>query len=264
MTTATILAVSPHLDDAVLSYGGGLAQLCAGGDRVVLYTVFAGLPDPGYSPIAHWCHRQWGLSDDPVQARREEDRLAAKILGAVPVHGTFLDSIYRRNAHGEWLIGPGGSDRGARLGPEPTLVADIAVAIEQLISDVGPSLMITCAATGDHVDHARTRSATLTAAMHTGIPLRCWEDLPYGIGTAYVPSLPAGAALAGPRVEPVHPQAWQAKAAAVGCYASQQTMLADVSGSITERLDAHALARGRSCAGQGRGELAWDVQLRRG
>jgi LmbE family N-acetylglucosaminyl deacetylase len=264
MTTATILAVSPHLDDAVLSYGGRLAQLCARGDRVVIYTVFAGLPDPEYSLVARWCHRLWGLSDDAVQARREEDRLAAKILGAVPVHGTFLDSIYRRDARGDWLIGLGGVDKGGRLGPEPTLVARIAEAIERQISDTGPSLMITCAATGDHVDHARTRSAMLMAAMRTGTPVRFWEDLPYGIGTDYIPSLPAGAALAGSHVEPVDAEAWQAKVEAVGCYVSQQKMLADSSGSITERLDAHALARGRSRASQGRGELAWDVELGRG
>lgn len=262
MTTATILAVSPHLDDAVLSYGGRLAQLCVRGDRVVIYTVFAGLPDPEYSPVATWCHRMWGLSGDAVQARREEDQLAMKILGAVPVHGTFLDSIYRRDARGDWLIGLGSSDKGGRLQPEPTLVARIATAIERLIVDTGPSLMITCAATGDHVDHARTRSATLMAAMRTGTAVRFWEDLPYGIETAYIPSLPTGAALAGSHVEPVDTAAWQAKVEAVGCYASQKGMLANVSGSITERLDAHALARGRSRGDQRHGELAWDVKLR--
>jgi LmbE family N-acetylglucosaminyl deacetylase len=228
----------------------------------VVYTVFAGLPDREYSRVAAWCHRMWGLSDDAVQARREEDRLAMKVLGAVPVHGTFLDSIYRRDAGGNWLIDVGSSDKASQLKPEPALVASIAAAIERQIADTGPSLVMTCAATGDHVDHTRTRNATLMAALRTGTPVRFWEDLPYGIETGYVPSLPAGAALAAAQIEPVDTEAWQAKAEAVGCYVSQQEMLAGKSGRITERLDAHALARGRSGGHQCRGELVWDVELR--
>jgi LmbE family N-acetylglucosaminyl deacetylase len=259
---ATILVVSPHSDDAALSYGGQLAQLCTRGDQVVVYTVFVGRPDREYSRVAAWCHGMWGLSDDAVQARREEDRLAMKVLGAVPVHGTFLDSIYRCDQRGDWLIKPGSSDKASRLRPEPALVASIAEAIERQIADTGPSLLITCAATGDHVDHTRTRNAALTAALRTGTPVRLWEDLPYGIETDYIPSLPAGAALAEPHVEPMDTEAWQAKADAVDCYASQQKMLSDWSGSITQRLNAHGLARGRSAGHQCRGELAWDVELR--
>lgn len=73
----TTLVVSPHLDDAVLPYGGHLAQLADAGERAVVYTVFAGSPKPPYSPIATAFHDQSAIIGDPVgdAARRERRRL---------------------------------------------------------------------------------------------------------------------------------------------------------------------------------------------
>jgi LmbE family N-acetylglucosaminyl deacetylase len=256
---ATILAVSPHLDDAVLSYGGQLAQLCTRGDRVIVYTVFAGLPSPPYSPAAVACHELWGLPDDPVRTRLQEDQLAMGLLGAVGRYGPFLDGIYRRDGNGDWLISLGGRSGGDHVSAEPALVADITEAVGQLIADIDPGLVVTCSATGDHVDHARARNATAMAALRTATPMRFWEDLPYGCRTDYMQSLPEYVALAQARVEHMDGQAWETKMRAVGCYASQHQMLNYQGHSIAEQLTTHALSRGGIHSDQCHGELVWDV-----
>jgi LmbE family N-acetylglucosaminyl deacetylase len=56
---ARILAISPHLDDAALSYGGRLAEAGAAGDEVIVYTVFAGSPREAPSEVAAYFHRSW-------------------------------------------------------------------------------------------------------------------------------------------------------------------------------------------------------------
>lgn len=260
---AIVLVVSPHPDDAVLSYGGQLAQYCDRGDRVIVYTVFAGSPGRPYSPAAARYHGLWGQPDEPVALRLEEDRQAIRLLGAVPIYGTFLDGIYRRDENGGWLVPPGGRSRGDHLSPEPALIAEIAAAVERLIGDNDPGMVITCSATGDHVDHARARNAVATAAWRTATPMRFWEDIPYGIRTDYVPPLPAGIELAESEIKYVDEWAWHAKMRAVECYASQHQTLVYRGISITEQLNAHGLAlgsdahRGTSLGGPHYGERVW-------
>lgn len=257
----TVLAVSPHPDDAVLSFGGRLAQLAAGGTEVIIYTVFAGTPDPPYSPSAVKLHELWELSGDPMAPRLAEDTRALGIIGATPLHGPFLDAIYRRDEQGAWVVDGSTSYRRRRTDAEAALVLDVAAAIEQVIAAHGPAEVVTCSATGGHVDHVRARDATVAAARRTGIPLRFWEDLPYGVKSDHIPPLPAGVTLAGPRLEPVGPAAWSAKARAVDCYASQHQMLMHRGRSVAALLDRHALARGREAGGADRAEVTWDVTL---
>ena len=259
----TVLAVSPHLDDAVLSFGGRLAWLAAGGAQVLVYTVFAGTPSPPYSPAAVRLHELWGLPGDPMRTRLAEDTSALAILGATPLHGPFLDAIYRRDDQGGWLVGDSTSYRRRRMGTEADLVNTVAAAIERLIAEHRPAHVLTCSATGGHLDHVRARDATVAAARRGGAPLRCWEDLPYAVKSRHIPPLPVGATLTGPRAEPVDPAAWHAKAQAVDCYASQHQMLMYRGRGVAELLDRHALARGRNAGGSGRAEAAWDVTLAR-
>jgi LmbE family N-acetylglucosaminyl deacetylase len=250
-----ILAVSPHPDDAILSYGGRLAQFAARGNRVIVYTVFTGAPSPPYSPAAARLHELWDLSGDPMRPRLDEDRLAVAAIGATAVHGPFLDAIYRRDGQGAWLLPPGTYADDGQVAEEPALVADIAVAVERLITDNDASLVITCSATGNHADHVRTRDATVAAASRTLTPVRLWEDLPYAIRNGGMPPLPAGIALAGARAEPVDAGAWRVKTNAIRHYASQHRMLAHRGAGIVEQLDGHAVRRG----GDRRAELVWHV-----
>jgi LmbE family N-acetylglucosaminyl deacetylase len=216
-----ILVVSPHLGDAVLSYGGQLAQLADAGHQVSVYTVFAGTPTEPYSPAATELHAKWGLSRDPLAPRRREDRRALSLLGVTPVHGPFLDAIYRKDDNGDWLIGQDMTP--AEYGEaEPRLVANIGLTLEKrIVRELNPDWVATCSAIGNHVDHRRVRDAAIAMARRTGIPLLMWADFPYVTCTDAIPELPAGTSPADPVAEPVSEAAGALKSKAVQCYASQ-------------------------------------------
>src|SRR3989304_1899066 len=93
--------LSPHLDDALLSCGGLVAQQVAGGDEVTVFTVCAGDSPVGeLTPFAYELHRRWGGAGSPMGLRRAEDLVACGRLGASVVHLGFADAIYRHAAHG--------------------------------------------------------------------------------------------------------------------------------------------------------------------
>jgi LmbE family N-acetylglucosaminyl deacetylase len=165
--------LSPHLDDAVLSAGGLIYEQTKSGTPVEIWSFMAGLPsDTEYSPFAQLLHHQWGFSTakDTFAARREEDKAAASLVGAVTVHFDFLDCIYRRDENGEWpyyeiSLPPHDMDRdlprqiantiSPRLRPDDVLVCQLSV--------------------GSHVDHVLVRRA----AELLGRPLLYAIDVPY-------------------------------------------------------------------------------------
>ncbi len=231
-----ILIISPHLDDAVLSYGGQLAQLADAGHQVSVYTVFAGTPTEPYSPAAAKWHELWGLSGDPVAPRRREDRLALSLLGVTPLHGPFHDAIYRKDDNDEWLIGENSTPTEYQEDDERRLVANISLTLEKrLVRELKPDWVATCSAMGNHVDHRRARDATIAMARRTGLPLLLWEDFPYVTVTDAIPELPEGTTVAHPVAEPVSDAAWAVKTKAVQCYISQLPMLEDDGITLTTR-----------------------------
>ena len=81
-----VLAVSPHLDDAVLSVGG----LLAAHPGSVALTVFAGFP-ARYEGLGAWdADCGFAEGDDIVAARRAEDLRAVESLGA---EASWLDFV---------------------------------------------------------------------------------------------------------------------------------------------------------------------------
>jgi LmbE family N-acetylglucosaminyl deacetylase len=94
--------IAPHLDDAVLSCGGQIAQHTAAGTRVLVVTICAGSPAAGASltPYAEHLERTYGLGVDPTAGRREEDARALAILGCDGLHLDQLDAPYRLAAYG--------------------------------------------------------------------------------------------------------------------------------------------------------------------
>jgi LmbE family N-acetylglucosaminyl deacetylase len=83
---ARILAVSPHLDDAILSLGATLAHHRRNGGEVTVLTVFAGDPT-STRPAEAWDGRAgFATAGESSAVRRREDRLACEVLGVTPVH----------------------------------------------------------------------------------------------------------------------------------------------------------------------------------
>jgi LmbE family N-acetylglucosaminyl deacetylase len=87
---APVVAVSPHLDDVVLSCAG----LLAGAPGTTVITVFAGFPAQ-YDAVTEWdTNCGFGAGDDVVAIRRAEDRAALTSLDATPIWLDFLDEQY--------------------------------------------------------------------------------------------------------------------------------------------------------------------------
>jgi LmbE family N-acetylglucosaminyl deacetylase len=242
-----ILAISPHLDDAVLSAGARLHDLAAHGHEVVVMTLFAGSASPPYSPLARELHELWGLGDDPVGARRREDEAAVARLGVTARHAGFLDAVYRHGRSG-WRA----TDECA----EDTVVrAELAVAVRAALAWT-PDLVLTAAGIGGHIDHVLTRDAVLAECRDAAVPVDLWQDLPYAGTTSLVPRLARGVRLAAGRPVAASEPAWRAKYAAVRCYASQLGMLWPGHSDIETPIAAHARAAG----GAGRpAELFWSA-----
>ena len=164
----TLLAVSPHLDDAVFSVGGALHRRAAEGWRVVVATCFtASVPDPTGFALACQLDKGLGAEVDYMALRRAEDMAACAAVGAMAIHLPFAEAPHRGYDSAPALF----AGRRADDGVEAMLRPALAKLVERLEpEEVWGPLTI-----GNHADHLVVRSA-LEAL---GRPLRLWEDWPY-------------------------------------------------------------------------------------
>jgi len=255
-----VLAVSPHLDDAVLSAGGRIARMTGAGHPVTVFTLFAGLASGPYSPVARRFHEEWGISGDPVSHRREEDLRALGWLGAQAVHGEFPDAIYRTDRTGRWILDDRSCSADRVAHDEADLTTRASERIRALIADLRPSLILTCASVGKHVDHVLTRDAVRAAVGMTGVRLEFWADLPY----LEVPSQALDESLLSRAGEhaavpfPLDAREWLAKVSAVGEYTSQHAALWPGAGSVAQVMREQAENIGSAYGQMGPCELFLD------
>jgi LmbE family N-acetylglucosaminyl deacetylase len=94
-----IVVISPHSDDGVISLGASMSFWARAGSRVELLTVLA--LDPNSNAEARGWDRRAGFrtEGDAGRARRDEDRQACDVLGAVPSWLPFGSVDFER--HGE-------------------------------------------------------------------------------------------------------------------------------------------------------------------
>ena len=167
VSTTGVGVVSPHLDDAALSCAG----LLAGRPASSMVTVFAGGPR-SVDPLTEWeaVSGCFSRGDDIVGARRHEDRAAAAVLGATPVHLDHWDHQYRTSLYG--YRGPTGDAELIRA-----VTADLATVIAESthrtwVFPLGLS----------HPDHRLAAAAALGVIEDE--PDREWliyDELPYAV-----------------------------------------------------------------------------------
>ncbi|MGH8889439.1 MAG: PIG-L deacetylase family protein [Acidothermaceae bacterium] len=151
-----VLAVSPHLDDAVLSVGAFLAEHPGS----VVMTVFAGIPSQ-YDELTEWdADSGFKPGDDVVALRREEDRRATAHLGARSQWLDFVDDQY--------------------VETRPS-AEEIAAAIRTELKSLDIDTLAMPLGCG-HDDHARTHEACALLLMNDFDQLShwvAWADIPY-------------------------------------------------------------------------------------
>ena len=181
----TVLAVSPHLDDAVFSAGGALATAVADGHAVVVATVFTQSVDRP-TGFALSCQTDKGIDADLdyMEVRRAEDADACARIGAEAVWLNLPEAPHRGYTSAPSLFdGVRDDDRDAwravcdRLAP--------------LVASRRPDLVLTCQGLGGHVDHAHTVRAV--GALTEGMPelVSWWYDLPYALRNPDADAAPA-------------------------------------------------------------------------
>jgi LmbE family N-acetylglucosaminyl deacetylase len=163
--------LSPHLDDAVYSCAGRIAQARGAGERVLLVTLFGSGGQP---------HGR-GIFEDYVQRTREE-RAAAE---ALDVDALFLDApeLTKRRSSARSL--------GAYALPFVRLPANalraelhaaLSVLIDRLLAPTGE--LYAPLAIGCHPDHREVYEVGRALHAELGERVLFYEDLPYATLTA--------------------------------------------------------------------------------
>lgn len=166
----TILIISPHLDDAVLSCGATIAALAAQGCHIVTATVFT-QPGSNTPMINQYIIRQ------------EQDEQALHLLGATCIHLGYTDAPFRNSQWNSFstLLFHHHTPPG-----QLQLVQQIAAAIQELIQSLQPEEVWFPLGTGGHIDHQLVWHSSHLLSHFTQQKVY-YEECPY----AMVPGWPA-------------------------------------------------------------------------
>ncbi len=159
--------VSPHLDDAVFSCGGRIAQWVREGPVLVInvFTDFAGAPRRARARLG--------------AERAREDAAAAAFLGFTTVSLGEKDCVCRARKY----LAPGRLFGGVRAPDDPLDPVKLRERLERVLSELTWRELILPMGIGWHIDHVLAHEAT--RAFHDDPRTLFYEDAPY----AYVPPL---------------------------------------------------------------------------
>ena len=210
----TVLAVSPHLDDAAFSAGGLLATL-AREHAVVVATVFT-QSVPGPTGFALRCQTDKGVSPgtDYMELRRAEEAEACSRLRAYPVWMGLPEAPHRGYESAEALFA-------GVLPSDAEMWRQVLHELRRVAAHQEPDVVLTCQGLGQHVDHRHVVRAVATWAAEEGVPALWWRDLPYAIrepDALPAPAVPDGLLSAS---FPLDADALQAKLDACAQYRTQ-------------------------------------------
>ena len=164
-----LLAISPHLDDAVFSAGGTLAQRARQGWRVIVATCFTGnVARPAGFALACQLDKGLGPDVDYMALRRAEDIAACAAIGAEPLHLPFLEAPHRGYASAAALFGD--------VHAGEAVIEPLIATLRELVATEQPDVVFGPLAVGGHVDHRIVRTAVEALGLRQ---LMLWEDWPY-------------------------------------------------------------------------------------
>ena len=233
--------LSPHLDDVIYSCGGLIWEQTQAGEEGEIWTICAADP-PGepLSPFAETLHQSWGLGEDATRIRREEDRKASQIVGAVPRYFSFLDCIYRKSDSGNYYYL---SDHDLFGGLDPGEANLINTLTKELKDQLPANAWIVAPlGIGNHVDHDLTRKA----ASRLGIPLYYYPDYPYARETEGIEILNfmAGSTEWEEETFPISEKGNQGWQEASGSYQSQNPIFWETEEALKEEIKAYSSTMG--------------------
>jgi LmbE family N-acetylglucosaminyl deacetylase len=148
-----IVYFSPHLDDAIFSCGGIIAQQVSEGHKVEVWSFFTSDPPlQGLTTFARILHQQWGKTQHPYQTRREEDIAACRMLLVDWRHFGYPDCIYRHYPRtGAPLVRIKGDLFKPGRERETLLIDEIKQHIDQYLAT--QDTLVIPLGVGTHIDH---------------------------------------------------------------------------------------------------------------
>ena len=174
----TVLAVSPHLDDAVFSAGGALATAAAAGHTVVVATVFTrSVPDPTGFALACQTDKGLGPEVDYMALRRDEDADACGRIGAEAIRLGLPEAPHRGYDSAAALFD------GVRADDAETWRA-VCDRLAPVVAAHEPDLILSCQGLGGHVDHAHVVRAVQEVGREAPDIVSWWRDVPYALRDA--------------------------------------------------------------------------------
>jgi LmbE family N-acetylglucosaminyl deacetylase len=215
------MILSPHLDDAVLSCGGLIADTHRHGVDSLVITVFNGRPTLPVSSPAKRFHARCGLADDHAMAQREcEDDEALDIVGASTRRLDLLEALYRKGSDGEPRYD---TDQAIFQPPAQPIEEEVAAVAERIAAQVAvadPDLVLAPLGIGGHIDHLLVSQA----ARQLDRNVLHYEDVPYVLYER-CQRWWVDLAVHRPQLYVCTRNGWSAKIHAIDCYTSQQTVL---------------------------------------
>ncbi|MGF1527512.1 MAG: PIG-L deacetylase family protein [Candidatus Competibacterales bacterium] len=240
------LALSPHLDDAAFSCGGLLNRLVGEGWRVVMATVFTASVR-GPRGFALRCQTDKGIPAgvDYMALRRREDAACGRALG-VEVRWLGLPEAPHRG-----YDCPEALFAGSR--PDDEIWRGVVEAIDPLLAELQPALLLAPQGLGHHVDHLQLVHGLVNSAPASTVPTAWYRDTPYALrnpAAEPAPTLPRGLVEGGVALGEAQ---LAAKLAGCGCYASQLGFQFGGVDAMAEQLRAFARREGQRCGAVGSG-----------
>lgn len=151
----TVLVVSPHLDDAVLSVGASVAAWTAAGSRVVIASVYTAGP-----ALADLAPSMRKFAD--YETRRAEDLDACAVVGAEVRRLDQVERAFRKPYLSGWSFFATPPDRKGFA-----TLAKVTAAFDAL-ADLAPDQILIPLGIGNHVDHVETLIAATDWAHARG------------------------------------------------------------------------------------------------
>jgi LmbE family N-acetylglucosaminyl deacetylase len=165
--------LSPHLDDAIFSAGGGIHEQTQRGIPTEIWTIMSGCPNNIHlTDFAKGLHKQWGVNsaEESLKIRRLENERAARIVGAKTTYFDFIDSMYRCGPQGQSLY-----DSSFAQPHKSDLYLPEKIA-KSISADLNEEDILVCPlAIGGHIDHVIVRKA----AELLNRSLLYMADIPY-------------------------------------------------------------------------------------
>ncbi|MDO8481399.1 MAG: PIG-L family deacetylase [Nanoarchaeota archaeon] len=164
----TLIVLSPHFDDAVLSVGGIISAF----DGPKYIVTFFAAPPTTVHYLTNWDVRSgFNNSTEANETRKQENANAANLLGARAINLGYVDNQYETRSDSD----------------NTSLINSITGDITQIIDSVNgaPVVVIGPAYFGDKVTHAdhllvsQSFVRAITTTSHTNAHGYFYEDLPY-------------------------------------------------------------------------------------